>query len=445
MPAAPADGRRTMMSPRKMRRSAWALALSLPVVTAGPCYAQALIDDVPNLGADFIRDQSVSVLERKQPGYELPSFRLSGFDFDPSLGLGYSFDDNIYASAQSQKSDSFATLRTQEIVQSDWSRNSLMIDAHAAYSSYAVNEDNLTGGVLLRGRFDVNSDNALVATESADHGVEARSASGAPTFTKHPVEFDREYGKLTGASALNRIKIEASLSYESLDYANAITPTGVVVDQHYRDRDLLTEQIQGSYALTPASAIFVRIAGNQRDFPINTNSGTTYLRSSNGIEITSGVNLDFRDLLRGEASLGYLQQSFRDPRVATVSGPGASGQIDWFPTGLTTVTIRFQRVLGDSALAQSPILVSSSGGVEVDHELLRSLILTGRVDYEVDSYQGLSRTDTRPSCAFSITYKMNRYFNLLMTYNYLEQMSSGFENGNGFTDDRVSLTAVARY
>lgn len=426
---------------------ALAMSLATAAVAVGYCHAQTLVDDVPNLGVDFVRDQSVSVLERKQPGYESPSIKLGGFDLDPSIGLGYNFDDNIYASAKGQNSDSFGTLRTQDILTSDWARNSLLVDAHGAYNAYEnyVNEDNLTGGVLVLGRLDINSNNALVATGSADRQVEPRTATGAPTFTKHPVEYDREYGRLTAATVLNRFKVEASFSYEALDYANASTPAGAVVDQHYRNRDLSTEQIQGSYALTPSSSVFVRAAGNQHDFPINADSGTTYLRSSTGFEVTGGLSLDFRDLVRGEASMGYLEQSFSDRRVATVAGPGASGKIDWFPTGLTTVTVRFQRILADSALAQSPILVSSSGGVELDHELLRDLIVSGRIDYEVDSYQGFNRNDTRPSASLSVKYKMNRYFDFLISYNYLDQMSSGFEHGTGFTDDRVSVTAVARY
>jgi hypothetical protein len=436
----------SMASPQRIKQAA-VLVCGATWLVAAAAQAQPLVDPIPNLGSNFQRDKSVSVLERKQPGYELPSVQIGAFIFDPAVSAGYNYDDNIYASSVEKEGDSYAVLKTEEKVTSTWSRDSVSADLHAQYASYAdhVDEDNLTGGALIAGRFDINGNNALVATASADHLVESRFASGAPTFTKHPVEYNRGLVGLSAATAINRFKIEATFSYEALDFYNAETPSGVAVDQHYRNRGVTDEQLQASYAVSPDTAVFVRVAGNQRNFPSNVGSTSSYLRSSDGFEATTGINLDLKDLVRGEASIGYLEESFKDSRLPTVSGPGADGQIDWFPTGLTTVTFRFRRILADSAIAQSPILVSSSGGVEIDHELLRSLILLARVDYESDAYQDLDRTDTRPSAELGATYRFNRYVDVILRYDYLNQRSSGIERGVGFADNRVSMAAAAHY
>ncbi len=405
--------------------------------------------DFPNLGASFKRDNNISVLERQQPGYETIPVHLGSFNLTPTLTGGVAYDDNIYAHGASsgREGDEFGIVRADAAIASTWSRNSLSADIHSEYDGYLNHgdESHTTGGFDLQGRYDISGDTAVASQFSFDHLTESRLASGAPTFTKHPVQYDRTLFSLEGGQAFNRIRIEAAFDYSYVSFYNAETPENVFVQQAYRDRALYAGRIRAEYAVSPDTSIFVEARGNDRVYPSTLGNPSTYLRASHGYEFDTGVNFDLTQEVRGQVAVGYLDQLFKDPRLPTTDGLGARGQIEWFPTGLTTVTLRGQRELADSALAATPILTDSSVGVEVDHELLRNVVLVGRFDYGSDDYHGISRTDTRPSASLGANYLLNRLLTLKVLYTYLSQTSSGAQAGGAFNDNRILLTLAAHY
>jgi hypothetical protein len=83
--------------------------------------------------------------------------------------------------------------------------------------------------------------------------------------------------------------------------------------------------------------------------------------------------------------------------------------------------------------------------VQVDHELLRNLILTANFTYEDDDYSGISRTDERTSESLAGTYLLNRGVGVSFTYQHLENSSSGTEAGLSFDDNRVVAGLTFHY
>jgi hypothetical protein len=86
--------------------------------------------------------------------------------------------------------------------------------------------------------------------------------------------------------------------------------------------------------------------------------------------------------------------------------------------------------------------LSSSASLQVDHELLRNVILTGQLAYSQDEFEGVDRQDDRLLGAISGTYLLNRYIGLGLSYSYLDQTSEGLDRGREFTVQKVALSLV---
>jgi len=78
--------------------------------------------------------------------------------------------------------------------------------------------------------------------------------------------------------------------------------------------------------------------------------------------------------------------------------------------------------------------------VQVDHELLRNLVLTAQLSCAEDDYQNYSRTDKISSEGIGALYLMNRAITAKLNYTHLNQDSSGADAGPKFDIDRILAT-----
>lgn len=242
----------------------------------------------------------------------------------------------------------------------------------------------------------------------------------------------------------DRLRLQVSAKSDSDAYDTAETPTGTPVFLQFRNVDVFTVTGRLEYALTPDTSVFVDVIGNDHVYNSRRGDPSNFLRSSHGYEFAGGVSMDLTNLVRGELSIGYLSQSFQDPRLPTEGGLGARAQVVFFPSGLTNITLDGSRTYEESPLAQAPLYLASNVGLRVDHELLRNVLLFARVSYEQDAYVNLARTDKRPQAELGGSYQMNRWLTWKLDYRHLNSSSVGVDAGGGFKDDRVSLTLTAR-
>ena len=441
------------------RAAAWVACLALAVAGRAAAQDFVVLDTLSQpVGPNFKRDRTIGVIERPRPAWAPVPVPIGPFDATPALTVGARYDDNVFAQEDGKKSDLIGVISGQMLLNSDWNRNLVQIDAHAEYDGYADNTDesHVTGGVGALGRLDLTRSFALIGRALYDHRVESRIDTGAPTFTKHPVEYEQGLAEVGVVQAFNRLKLQADLGVNAVSFDNAETPAGTPVIQDYRDRTLVSGRLRADYALGPDASTYLQITANDRIYGSRAGDIAGYDRNSQGFDAEAGVSFDLRDLSRGEIGVGYIYQGFADPRIANVSGPGARGRLQYFPTGLTTVTFDVERVVADSALAQSPAYLLTSTDIRVDHELLRNVILLATAGYSQADYEGVDRTDSRPFAQAGVTYLMNRAISWKLLYSVLHQSSSGSGDipgvpgaeiaaGRSFTDNQITLTATARY
>lgn len=394
-------------------------------------------------GGQFARDKNVSVTERPHPEYAARNVRLGAFTLAPTLRTELEYTDNVYGVSTSEQSDTLVRLQPSATLSSNWSRHSLNFYANASIERFfeLQQEDNEAWLVGGRGRLDVQRGAAITGEVSTGHSVEARTSSNTVTASDRPIEFDQSNAAVTGYKEFNRVRVGGTASWTSFSYDDGRTPLGVPIDQSYRDRDVTRLSGRVDYAISPDTSIFVQVSGDWRDY----DKASIVQRDSSGVETLIGADFELSNLWRGYVGVGWVEQSFDAAAFDDFSGYSVRARVEWFPTQLTTVTFRASRSIEDSGLIGSAGIVSDQVGVNVDHELLRNVIISGALGYEKNEFLDLSREDDRWNLGVSGTYLLNRSVGITAGYSRLDQDSTGAGAGPDFVVNKASIGLILKY
>jgi hypothetical protein len=222
-----------------------------------------------------------------------------------------------------------------------------------------------------------------------------------------------------------------------LDYEDALSAAGVVLDQDDRDRTEREISVRGEYAMSPSFAIVAEAGANNREYDLNP-PAVAVNRESNGRSYTVGANFDVARLARGEVTVGYLEQEYKDASIGDINGLALNARLDWFPTDRTTIGFTASRTVAETGLTFAAGAEQTAIGVRVDHELRRNVILSGALSGGARDYQGIDREDDLRRGELSVRYLVNRRVELRAGYALESQSSEGaardrdFDVGTGF-------------
>jgi hypothetical protein len=391
----------------------------------------------------FERDRNVSVRERPHPEYVADGLPAGGFTLYPRATIDGEWNDNIFAVETGEDSDFIYRFRPELRLSSNWSRHSLGAFARASVNRYTdfTSEDSTDWNLGTDGRVDVVGNSYLFGNVQFGRFTEARTSQGVPGNAAEPVQYDLFGGAFGAVQELNRLRFTERLDVNTFDYDRVARVGGGSLDLNDRDRTVTVASGRAEYAVSPATAIFVSGAWNNRDYDVT----SVPSRDSDGYVIGVGANFDLTNLMRGEVELGYLHQNYKDPAVDDVSGLAVRGKVDWFPTQLTTVSFDADRSAQDTGVGGSAGYISTSGGVQVDHELLRNVILTARAGFTNNDFQGVDREDDVWSAGVGANYLMNRNVGFSVGYSYYSQDSKGVDEGPDFTVNRVMASVTLQF
>ncbi|MEI9891053.1 MAG: outer membrane beta-barrel protein [Caulobacteraceae bacterium] len=393
----------------------------------------------------FTRDRNVSVSQRPHPGYDPNPVQLGGFTALPKLDAGVEFNDNIYAVNTGKKSDTIWTVNPEVDIQSNWSRNALQAFVRSAtreYSKYS-SETTTDYQVGAAGRLDAG-EAKLSAGGDTGEMTEPRTSPSTTSGNTHPVRYQQTDGFFSAVQELNRVRLTGRIDIANLDYTNGVDPAGHSVLEDDRDRTDYVYSGKAEYAISPDTAVYLNAAYNDHQYRL-TPPTVALNKSSHGETVSGGANFDLTNTIRGDIQVGWMQQQFAANVLRTYSGFSALASVEWFPTQLTTVTLTGSRQVQDSATATSAIYIASGVGGQIDHELLRNLILTGRVGYEDDAYQGVSRDDKSTNAYVGARYLVNRLVGVTLGYTYANNSSSGSAKGPAYTVNRIMASLNLRF
>lgn len=394
--------------------------------------------DVENAGQGmFVRDRNISVSQRPHPGYDAVPVPVGGFLVLPKLDAGAEYNDNIYAVPTGAKSDTIWTVNPEVDLTSNWNRNFLGAFIRSATRDYSRYTTETTTDYQLgaQGRLDAGDGKFSLGGDTGEL-TEPRTSPSTTHGTTHPVRYQQTDGFFSAVETLNRVRLTGRVDISNLDYQNGVDPAGASVLEKDRSRTDYTYSGKAEYAVSPDTAVYVAAAYNDHEYALMPPAAAID-RNSHGEQVTGGANFDITKTIRGDIQVGWMQQEFAASVLHTYSGLAALGTVEWFPSDLTTVTLTGSRAVQDSAAVGSSIFVASSGSVGVDHELLRNLVLTGRVSYEDDAYQGVSRDDHTTGGYVGGRYMLNRYVGLTVGYTYAKNQSTGAARGPEYTVNRI--------
>ena len=422
------------------------------LATAPSVHAQAIAGQTalgPNVGTQFKHDRNVSVRNRPRPGYETLGIHAGSFFILPKVTATATYDDNIYAKAVGPiDTDLIGALIGELSVGSSWSRNSVNLYGKLERDQYRDHpfEDRTSYIVGGNGELDVQSDFAITGGGRYTHSVELRTASGAPSNVRTPVQFGLTTLNFAEAKAFNRLRLTGTYEMDAYNYSDTVDFAGTPVLQSYRNRVVHQGVVRADYAVSPDTFVFLQASGNLRDYQHRPPDPLATLdRNSDGFELSAGADFEIAALLRGQVRAGYLKHVFANPLLSGVSGLAARADVEWYPTDLTTVTVYGGREIRDTGLLFSPASISTYGGVQIDHELLRNVILTAKYDYSHDDFRGIFRVDQRHSASAGAVYLLNRRLGINLLYTLLKQDSAGVNAGAVYTVNRVSASLVVQY
>jgi hypothetical protein len=417
--------------------SVWAVAADAQSVSGG-------IRTADSEAGIFARDRGVTVRDRPRPDYEAIGLPVGAFTLYPRLQLDADHNDNIFARDTDEKSDTIIRLRPEAQLRSNWSRHAVNLFARGVRSEYLDTSsenttDWATGG---SGRLEVGRGSNITLGADTGRATESRTSNNTPQQSRSPIRFDQTQAYLAGVSVINRVKLSGRFDYRRYDYDDGRTLAGAVIEQDDRDRTVTSLTGRADYAISPAISVFAQVSGSKRDY--KTIVGGAAPRDSDGQEFLVGSSFEIGALMRAEAAVGYVTQNYDNSAYRDISGFGARAEFIWMPTQLTTLTLTGSRTIEDAGIVNSAGYLSTAISAQVDHELLRNLILTGLVSYGHDDFKDLNRNDDRWGVSASATYLLNRHLSVAAALSRSTRDVQGVV-GQDYEQNRFMITIVSQY
>lgn len=395
-----------------------------------------------DLGSNFKRDKNVSVRSRPRPEYEAIGVKAGGFTLYPRVTVSLEHDDNIYATQNDEQSDEIWRVKPELAVRSNWSRHALGAFASASVNRYSDfgGEDTEEYTLAVNGRADIVRGSNITGSVQYQALTEPRTSPQSPAASAKPIEYEKWTSRVTGVKEFNRLRLTGRVYDYDFNFDDGVTLGGAVVEQDTRDRNEFFFGGQADYAISPDTAIYVSLLGNSKNYDLATAG-----RDSDGYVAAVGANFELTEVVRGDINVGYMKQTYDNPAFSKIDGFSAEGRVEWFPTSLTTVTATGGRSIEEAVANGAAGYISNNLGVNIDHELLRNVLLSANANYGKDNYRNIDRDDERTGAGASVAYLLNRRVGVFLTYTYLKQDSSGLDDGTSFTDNKLAASVALQF
>jgi hypothetical protein len=355
-------------------------------------------------------------------GVRLGGFRLEGF---AETGLGY--DSNVFGRKNDVRSDAYGTESGNVSLESDWTRHavgaSASIDARQYFGHAELNWTDWNLGGF--GRYDIDSRTNVEARyrHSREHlDVYNYDVQSAGIF--RPVPYDSDEVQVTGTTRFNRFGLTGIGLYRTFRFED-IDVNGVRNFTSRNSFDTMIGAVAGSYAFAPGRFItgIVRLQDisyidDAPRNPLNLAAVIPRDRDSFSWVALAGFEYDFDGVWAGRIGFGWQQRNYRGAQIKTLEGPAVEGRLSWSPSQLTTVTFNVARTIEESIRENAVSYQRTTGGVRVDHEFLRNVILGAEVRADRREYDQPNGTATDGVAQLNGRWLINRSLSVTGSYAY---------------------------
>lgn len=323
-----------------------------------------------------------------EPSLQAKGIEVGSFLVFPKLELDEVYDSNIFAEEDSPSGDFVTTVRPSVRLQSRLPRHAVNVLATANVVRYARfesdNHENLE--FTTDGRLDIGTASELTGILSARRYFEDRG-SDDDQDGKEPAEVHQALGGVGGKTRFNRLMFSTKAEAKRQEFGDVERENGTSVNNDDRNRWEYEGSVTTGYELFPGYAAQVGLSGNVREYD-DARDDLGFQRNSNGYRVDAGVGVDVTDLIRGDFMVGYLTQTYDDPRLDTVEGWSVRALFTWSPTRTTLVVPSLDRSAIETTVSEASAILRSTAAVSVRHEFARDWITYGYASYFNDEYFG---------------------------------------------------------
>lgn len=386
-----------------------------------------------------------NVKDRPRPSYDAIGVHAGAFTIFPRATISESYDDNIYATDSNTTDDFITTLGASVAVNSNWSRHALNLTAGVSKDIYADNtgENRLDWNILAGGALDITRDTRLSGDLGYSQLHEDRGDPNAPGINAatEPTEYKLFEGHAALDQRFNRLTARLSGGYSDYDYDDVPAVLGGTIDQDDRDHTVYEEALRVGYDVSPDTSVYVQGTINQRDYDLEPPAAAVN-RDSDGYAAVVGSDFRLSNLAQGEVYIGYQSQSYDSPLFSDIDGLSYGADVEWYATPLTTVTFSAASTVEETTTVGASGYLSQTGGVRIDHELMRNLLINARASYTNNDYEGVTRTDDILGAGLGLDYLVNRNFTLGLNYTYTDRDSDAA--ADSYTRNLIGLSLTGK-
>lgn len=381
-----------------------------------------------------------SVRERQTPGYEAVGIPVGTFTLSPTINVSGEYTDNIFAAKTGKVGDEYARIEPSALLQSNWSQRSLTVSANGRLDRYAdhSSEDISSVNVSAYGVQQFGDSTKLRILGRYVNDRESREAQTAFAFTERPVNFETMSGGLGVTQRFSHFMLSGEAGFIRYNYHDATLVGGTPIDEDFRDQDTFRLRVRAEIAQSPSLAYFVEGTRSTTSYD-ERDLGSGNSRGSTKYELLGGSRFELPFGARGEIGIGYVNAAFNGAQFRNFSGLAVSSKVLLFPTQLTTVTLTARRSVSDSGTPNSTGYIATNGSIQVDHELLRNVILGAGLQYERDTFNGVDRRDSRIGATASAEYRLGHNWSVRADYDFIDLASHGAESYRSFSRNRASI------
>ncbi|MHA7898750.1 MAG: outer membrane beta-barrel protein [Henriciella sp.] len=370
----------------------------------------------------YDRDKYEAVKDRAQPDFDPEPVRLGAFVVASDLTVGVATTDNVFAASGNtgnpEESDTLLSAAVSADARTDWSVHEVGLRGRLGRTEFSdFSDESFTEvDVGASGRLDVSRAFNVSAEASIRDTVQPRSNYANGAQLDSPIEFTRTTVRVAGNYQSERIRWTNALRLTQSDFDDGFfRNTNTVFVQDFRDNDDVNFTSRLSYAVSPNIAVFGQGTVTQTEYDSartvidpTTLVATQRVRDSDGYVVAGGVNFETTNLLRGDIAIGFFSEDKKDNAFEDVDGLSVDGNVEWFPSRLTTVTLTAGRRVTDNGLIESPSTLQTSFGANIDHEFSRQVIGSLFGSIVEDDYQEIDRKDDYTRFGAGLTYKLNK-------------------------------------
>jgi hypothetical protein len=390
---------------------------------------------------------SQTVTQRPRPELDPLGLRVGDFFWFPRAEFDELYNSNIFATP-SPTNDLISVLEPGFDLLSSFPRNALNLHGSAPAQFYAGHpaQNTQDGLIGTDGRLDVTAGSSLFASAQAAHLHVPRTSTNSPIAAAQPVTYWLYTANAGYRQTGLRLGYQADIAVQNTQYNAVPAVGGGILPQSPSDTTISQAALRGSYELVPDYLGYIRAAGNLTDYTHTIPFPRAVRFNSTGYRVDLGLQILPRHILSGEIYAGYLTQIYQVSGLGSISGLDAGGRLVYNVTRLTTATFTGLRTVIPSnptiGTTGTSYLASTVAG-NVDHELLRNLLLNASAGYENDAYLGISRTDNILSFGAGIKYLLNRNLYLGGSYGF-QQRNSTFA-GSSYTQNILMVRLSTQF